>query len=89
MLFFVLFRVVWMDGVRHVRSDEERFREALFDDITLSSTTVTTVTTINQNGGTYLFHSLDGNGKHINSTQGGLLSLHRQHDSINSNSNSN
>jgi hypothetical protein len=57
--------------------------------ITISTTTVTTVTTINQNGGTYLFHSLDGNGKHINSTQGGLLSLHRQHDSINSNSNSN
>jgi hypothetical protein len=57
--------------------------------ITISTTTVTTVTTINQNGGTFLFHSLDGNGKHINSTQGGLLSLHRQHDSINSNSNSN
>ena len=53
MLFFVLFRVVWMDGVRHVRADEERFREALFDDITLSSTAVTTVATVTTQSRTF------------------------------------
>ena len=34
-----------MDGVRHVRADEERLREALFDDITLSSVTIIITTT--------------------------------------------
>jgi hypothetical protein len=45
--------------------------------------TITTVSTINQNGGTFLFHSLDGNGKNNNNnnnTRGGLLSLHHTSD---------
>ena len=50
--------------------------------ITTTTVTTTTATTINQNGGTFLFHSLDGNGKqnNNNNTQGGLLSLHHSDD---------
>ena len=72
--------------ITECNNNDTRQRSLTFIDsaITRKTTSSTSATTIKQNGGTYIFHSLDG--KHNNSQE--LFSLH-PHDTINGNDGSN